>query len=150
MHYGQRPLTQNKYVVFPLLSVATKVNVSQILGWAVLVRIDGLTYSFLGAVPEGTASMNGTVNVTNTVITPTQTVVAAQAGPMQVNLTFLNPIEVRNLLLTPLIISADSTFFQPGDWVKQSIPFSYLALSAKSLDGAAHTVQVYSDVTGGA
>ena len=88
--------------------MATKVNVSQILGWAVLVRIDGLTYSFLGAVPEGTASMNGTVNVTNTVITPTQTVVAAQAGPMQVNLTFLNPIEVRNLLLTLLIISADT------------------------------------------
>ncbi|KAH9164532.1 hypothetical protein EDB89DRAFT_415428 [Lactarius sanguifluus] len=48
---------------------------------------------------------------------------------MQVNLTFLNPIE-------------------PGDWVKQSIPFSYLALSAKSLDGAVHAVQVYSDVSG--
>jgi hypothetical protein len=60
---------------------------------------------------------------------PFETVVAGQAGPMQVNLTFLNPIE-------------------PGDWVKQSIPFSYLALSAKSLDGAAHNVQVYSDVSG--
>jgi hypothetical protein len=107
----------------------TTSNPKQILGWSVLVRIDGLTYSFLGDVSGGSASLNGTVNVTDTVITPTQTVVAAQAGPMQVNLTFLNPIE-------------------PGDWVKQSIPFSYLALSAKSLDGAAHTVQVYSDVSG--
>ena len=38
--------------------------------------------------------MNGTTNLTNIAITPTQTVVTAQAGPMQVNVTFLNPIEV--------------------------------------------------------
>ncbi|KAI9433020.1 hypothetical protein H4582DRAFT_1820406 [Lactarius indigo] len=102
----------------------------QILGWSVLVRIDGSTYSFLGGVPGNTvASVNVTVNITGTVITPTQTVVSAQAGPMEFNLTFLNPIE-------------------PGDWVKQSIPFSYLALSAESLDGAAHNVQVYSDISG--
>jgi hypothetical protein len=112
------------------------------------VRIDGSTYAFLGNVPGGSARVNGTVNVTDTVITPTQTVVAAQAGPMQVNLTFLNPIEVRNHLLAQLF--PRTPCFQPGDWVKQSIPFSYLALSAKSLDGAAHTVQVYSDVSGGA
>jgi hypothetical protein len=36
---------------------------------------------------------------------------------------------------------------EPGDWVKQSIPFSYLSLNAKSLDGAAHAVQVYSDLS---
>jgi Domain of unknown function (DUF5127) len=38
---------------------------------------------------------------------------------------------------------------KPGDWVKQSIPFSYLAFTANSLDGASHAVQVYSDVSGG-
>src|SRR5882757_7594258 len=38
---------------------------------------------------------------------------------------------------------------KPGDWVKQSIPFSYLAFTANSLDGARHAVQVYSDVSGG-
>ncbi len=125
-----------------------KVIVSQILGWSVFVRVDGLTYSFLGGVPGNTvAAVNATVNVTGTVITPTQTVIAAQAGPMQVNLTFLNPIEVRSHLLVQL--SPLTPPFQPGDWVKQSIPFSYLAFSAKSLDGAAHTVQVYSDVSGG-
>ncbi|KAI9433022.1 hypothetical protein H4582DRAFT_2188478 [Lactarius indigo] len=102
----------------------------QALGWSVFVRIDGLTYSFLGGDPGDTvASVNATVDVTNIIITPTQTVVSAQAGLMEFNLTFLNPIE-------------------PGDWVKQSIPFSYLALSAKSLDGAAHNVQVYSDISG--
>ncbi|KAH9021639.1 hypothetical protein EDB84DRAFT_1580788 [Lactarius hengduanensis] len=102
----------------------------QILGWSVFVRIDGSTYSFLGGFPGNTGtSVNVTVNITETVITPTQTVVSAQAGPMEFNLTFLNPIE-------------------PGDWVKQSIPFSYLALTAKSLDGAVHNVQVYSDISG--
>ena len=67
---------------------------------------------------------------------------------MQFNLTFLNPIEVRDILVA--ILSLLTPSIQPGDWVKQSIPFSYLALSAESLDGAAHAVQVYSDVTGGA
>jgi hypothetical protein len=47
---------------------------------------------------------------------------------MQFNLTFLNPIE-------------------PDDYVKQSIPFSYMSLTAKSLDGSAHAVQVYSDLS---
>ena len=106
-NYGQRLLTQTKYVVFPSPAVATQVIVLQILGWAVLVRIDGLTYSFLGDQP--TSYLNGTVNVTDTVITPTQTVVAAQAGPMQVNLTFLNPIEVRTHL-TNSVIPTDNSF----------------------------------------
>jgi hypothetical protein len=65
----------------------------QILGWSVLVRVDGLTYSFLGDVVL--SILNGTVNLTSHTVTPTQTVVTGQAGPMQVNLTFLNPIEVR-------------------------------------------------------
>ncbi|KAH9020444.1 hypothetical protein EDB85DRAFT_2194688 [Lactarius pseudohatsudake] len=46
---------------------------------------------------------------------------------MQINLTFLNPIEHE-------------------DWVKQSIPFSYMLLTAESLDGTAHAMQVYSDL----
>jgi hypothetical protein len=66
---------------------------SQILGWSVFVRVDGLTYLFQGDTDA--AFFNGTANSTNIKITPTQTVVTAQAGPMQVNLTFLNPIEVR-------------------------------------------------------
>ena len=49
-----------------------------------------MTYSFLG----DSILVNGTVNLTDIVVAPTQTAVTAQAGPMQVNLTFLNPIEV--------------------------------------------------------
>ena len=32
--------------------------------------------------------------------------------------------------------------------IRQSIPFSYMSFTAKSLDGANHAVQVYSDVSG--
>jgi hypothetical protein len=123
-------------------------SLCQILGWSVLLRVDGLTYSFLGDASGDLGNLNGTVNLTNVAVTPTQTVVTARAGTMQVNLTFLNPIEV--------CFHSSATFNvlhtrrpKPRDWVKQSIPFSYMAFTASSLDGAAHSVQVYSDVSGG-
>jgi hypothetical protein len=66
----------------------------QILGWSVLVRVDGLTYSFLGDVDPNL--INGTVNLNSTffAIGPTYTQLSGNAGPMQVILRFLNPIEV--------------------------------------------------------
>ncbi|KAI9446258.1 hypothetical protein H4582DRAFT_1804781 [Lactarius indigo] len=90
----------------------------------VLVRVDNHTSMFLGDGTYDPAFLQ--VNLTNTVLSPTQTVLIAQAGPMQINLTFLNPIE-------------------HGNWVKQSIPLSYMSLTAKSLDNVAHSVQVYSE-----
>ena len=65
-------------------------SLSQGFNWLALVRVDGVTYSFVTF-----GSSYNIVNLTNVVVTPTQTILAAQAGPMQVNLTFLNPIEVR-------------------------------------------------------
>ena len=66
---------------------------------------------------------------------------------MQVNLTFLNPIEV--CLSSSYPDSSYVRHSKRGDWVKQSIPFSYITFAAKSLDGSAHAVQVYTDVSGG-
>ncbi|KAH8980361.1 hypothetical protein EDB86DRAFT_3052194 [Lactarius hatsudake] len=94
-----------------------------VLNLVVLVRVDNSTYLFLG----NASTVNTTVNLTTVVISPTQTKLIAEAGPMQINLTFLNPIE-------------------PEDWVKQSIPFSYMSLTAESLDGTAHATQMYSDL----
>jgi len=58
------------------------------------VRVDGLTYSFLGDVDPNL--VNGTVNLNSTyfAIGPTYTQLSGRAGPMQVILRFLNPIEV--------------------------------------------------------
>ena len=62
----------------------------QPLSIPVHVRVKNITYSFLG----GSSWVNGSVNLTNIVISPTQTKLTAEAGPMQFNLTLLNPIEV--------------------------------------------------------
>ena len=59
-----------------------------------IVRVDNTAYSLLGYPYP----IFNTVNLTNTVITPTQTQITAEAGPMQFNLTYLNPIEVRTRL----------------------------------------------------
>lgn len=110
------------------------------------MRVDNVTYSVVGSADLGV--INGTANLTDIVITPTQTLVTSQVGPMQVNLTFLNPIEVR-LDSSVRFKRIHMHHSKPGDWVKQSIPFSYISFTATSLDGSAHTVQLYTDVSGG-
>ena len=40
-------------------------------------------------------------------------------------------------------------FIQTSDAVKQSIPFSYVSIEAKSRDGLSHSVQVYCDISAG-
>ncbi|KAI0358680.1 DUF1793-domain-containing protein [Trametes cingulata] len=95
-----------------------------IMGWAGKIRVDGQTYSWMGQdyAPPLAA------NVTNVQITPTRSIFVMQAGPMNVTVTFLSPIE-------------------PADWVLQSLPFSYVSVEASSLDGQSHNVQVYSDIS---
>ncbi|RPD54725.1 hypothetical protein L226DRAFT_560384 [Lentinus tigrinus ALCF2SS1-7] len=95
-----------------------------IIGWAGRMRVDGVTYSWMGS----DQIWNNTATVVSTQITPTRSIFVMQAGPMNVTVTFLSPIE-------------------PSDWVNQSIPFSYVSVEAQSLDGAAHDVQVYSDIS---
>ena len=58
------------------------------------MRVDGLTYSLLG---NGVSNLvNTTVNSTSVSSSPGNTFLGGQAGPMVVNLTFSNPIEVRS------------------------------------------------------
>ena len=52
------------------------------------------------------------------------------AGLVEMNITFLSPIT-------------------PSDLKRQSLIFSYLDVSVTSTDGAAHDVQLYTDVTAG-
>jgi len=109
------------------------------------VRVDGAAYSIYGASSTTSEIKQLNVsdaNITNTVMAPTQITLITQAGPMQVNMSFFNPVEVRFLqLIEPRLTQP----FQPGDWVRQSIPFSYLSIMAQSLDGSTHKMEVYSD-----
>ena len=60
------------------------------------------------------------------------------------------PKSHRGLSLLFHLLRMPTYLSKPADWVKQSIPFSYIAFTAKSLDGLAHALQVYTDVSGGA
>ncbi|KZV70717.1 hypothetical protein PENSPDRAFT_607034 [Peniophora sp. CONT] len=67
-------------------------------------------------------------------LTPTSSVLFYQAGPVNLTVTFLSPIEA-------------STYRSLGDFVKQSIPASYVALDVQATDGASHSIQVYTDIS---
>ncbi|RPD76749.1 hypothetical protein L226DRAFT_611194 [Lentinus tigrinus ALCF2SS1-7] len=94
------------------------------ISWGGNIRVDGLTYAWMGQYNL----QNSTANVTDIKITPTRSIFTMQAGPMNVTVTFLTPIE-------------------PSDWVNQSTPFSYISVEAQSLDGAAHLVQFYTELS---
>ena len=91
-----------------------------------------------------------TANITGLQITPTRTIYEMVVGPMNLTVTFLSPIEVSHCWLRSRMstdCSATVGYTQPADWVRQSTPFSYVAVEATSRDGASHSIQLYSDIT---
>ncbi|KAF7794747.1 hypothetical protein EIP86_005885 [Pleurotus ostreatoroseus] len=96
--------------------------------WVGLIQIDhARTFTWLGD-PNDVSGLNRSV-LTNIEITPTRTIMNMTAGPLDLSITFLSPIE-------------------PDNPVLQSLPFTYMSLEATSNDGQSHEVQVYSDITG--
>ncbi|VDB91944.1 unnamed protein product [Peniophora sp. CBMAI 1063] len=100
------------------------VNPSTVLGWAGMVRIDGISYVWLGDMQNAQPTTVKNVN-----ITATRSIFTLEAGPMELTVSFLSPIE-------------------PGDFVRQSMPFSYVSFEARALDDQSHAVEVYSDISG--
>jgi len=89
--------------------------------------VDGTTYTWMG----NPMPLPDTVNQTSFTYTSTRsTFIMSVANLVQMNITFLSPVT-------------------PTDMMRQSLPFSYLDVSVTSTDGAAHEVQLYSDVTAG-
>ncbi|KAJ7073128.1 hypothetical protein C8F01DRAFT_269171 [Mycena amicta] len=109
-------------VVNPMMTFPKFWNDEHIEAWAGYIRIDGVAYRWLGATAEGEPS-----TWLNTSITPTRTIISFKAGPLELNVTFLSPIE-------------------PDDLVRQSFPFSYVYLEGTASDGKAHDVQIYADI----
>ncbi|KAF7352677.1 DUF1793-domain-containing protein [Mycena venus] len=97
------------------------------LGWAGFVKVDGTSYVFLGTPAVSGTTFSKAVQKSSK-FTSTQSIFVLSAGPVDITVTFLSPVE-------------------PTDLVKQSIPFSYMAVSAAATDGKSHTVQVYSDIS---
>lgn len=114
----------------------------QIFGWSGYIRVDGSSFVWLG-------NLLPTTNLTNLAITPTRTIFTLQAGPMQLNVTFLSPIEVRRVSIRKIKTSLIYNLAKPSDLVRQSLPFSFVYVEVASTDGNQHSVQIYSDVTAG-
>lgn len=97
-----------------------------ITGWAGLIRVDNVTYTWLGA-PPGPALVNQTAfEYTSTKSIFTQNV----NNQVQLTVTFLSPIT-------------------PNDYKRQSLIFTYLDVVVESIDGSEHVVELYSDISAG-
>ncbi|KAI0092705.1 hypothetical protein BDY19DRAFT_1054180 [Irpex rosettiformis] len=96
-----------------------------IVGWAGYIKVDNITYLFLGApnLPDTQKAVQKSMEFTST-----RSTFILTAGPVELTAEFLSPIE-------------------PHDFVMQSFPFSYLTLTTSSNDGKPHFVQLYTDMT---
>lgn len=129
-----------------MTSAVRSSDIVKILGWAGHIRVDGTNYRWLGDDAQA-PSIPG--NLTGKQFTPTRSIFQVQAGPMNLNVTFLSPIEVRSLSFLIMELIYLKTKLQPQDWVKQSFPFAYITVEGSSADGLPHNVQLYSDISGG-
>jgi hypothetical protein len=107
-----------------------------------IARIDGNSYLFMGDptivldIPNGNYGTPSTVQdfelalqQTGLEVTPTRSTFTLEGGGVQLVVEFLSPVE-------------------PGDLRRQSIPLSYVLISARSTDGRTHDVQIYADISG--
>ncbi|KGQ09714.1 hypothetical protein BBAD15_g4949 [Beauveria bassiana D1-5] len=95
-------------------------------GWQGFIKVDGKTYNWMGNHPS-----TDFANQTAQYYTSTKTeFVMDVGGKVELTVSFLSPVF-------------------PDDHRRQSIPFSYMSVKVKSIDRHAHSVQIYSDVTGG-
>ncbi|WP_245687356.1 glutaminase family protein [Streptacidiphilus griseoplanus] len=93
-----------------------------------LAVIDGVPYLFLGAPNMPGHVLRGMVQ-RSLEITATRSHYLFEAGGVELDLTFLSPVE-------------------PGDLRRQSMPLSYLRAQVRSTDDAAHDVALYFDISG--
>lgn len=122
----------------------------QNLGWFSSVVVDGTAYKLMGDTNDPPILP---ANQTAVEFTPTRTSFIFTAGTMQINMSFISPIEVSASLSEFLatLYSVDLCLFlrtQPTDLVRQSLPFSYVTMSASSLDGNAHALRVFINISG--
>ncbi|KAJ5753360.1 uncharacterized protein N7511_007513 [Penicillium nucicola] len=96
----------------------------QDLGWSIIVRVDGQAYSLMG-VPNPEANDIRPAIVHRAEFTTTHSVFNLMAGSVEVTLDFLSPVS-------------------PSNYVRQSLPFSYLTVHVSAPES--QIIQVYSDI----
>jgi hypothetical protein len=90
-----------------------------------MIRVDGVTYTWMGAPgPQAVTQKAFTYTATSSQFT------MDVGGKVEMNITFTSPIT-------------------PNDMKRQSLLFSYLQAQVYSIDGAKHSVQLYTDISAG-
>ncbi|KAF7890953.1 uncharacterized protein EAF02_001278 [Botrytis sinoallii] len=97
----------------------------QNLIWSVIARVDNVTWNIFGVASPGTGTRYGTT--TSAKYTSTHSIFNVTAGNVTFSLDFFSPVST-------------------GNYLRQSLPFSYLTISAGTT--AATDVQIYSDISG--
>ncbi|KAI9657961.1 MAG: hypothetical protein M1821_002618 [Bathelium mastoideum] len=95
------------------------------LNWSVIANVDNETYNIFGVSSPSNGSKSGTLLSGN--YTSTHTVFEISAGNALITLDFFSPVSLT-------------------DYVRQSLPFSYLSVTASGLNGQSPNVLVYSDI----
>ncbi len=76
------------------------LTIRQNLGWSGLVRINGVTWEWLGGQGTGADGIKVPA-LTDLKITPTRTIYTQQAGDVRLTIIYLNPTEVGSLMWVP-------------------------------------------------
>ncbi|KAG5990664.1 hypothetical protein E4U54_004051, partial [Claviceps lovelessii] len=96
-----------------------------IQAWQGFIKVDGKNYNWMGAAAGAPHVDQLSMDYTSTRTNFNMSV----AGKVSMNIEFLSPV-------------------YPDDLRRQSIPFSYMNVAVRSLDGASHKVQLYADISG--
>ncbi|KAF7911771.1 uncharacterized protein EAE98_011886 [Botrytis deweyae] len=97
----------------------------QNLMWSVIARVDNVTWNLFGVASPGAGTRYGTT--TSAKYTSTHSIFNVTAGNVTFSLDFFSPVST-------------------GNYLRQSLPFSYLTISAGTT--AATDIQIYSDISG--
>jgi hypothetical protein len=102
---------------------------AQAYSWAGFIRVDGVPYHWLGNyLPVNGSTLLGIT------VTPTRTILAHQAGPMQFNVTFLSPIEVHAALSSLRCIHAEDHAVRLAKRLGPPVPSIQLFIRGRSFD----------------
>ncbi|QIS09980.1 glutaminase family protein [Nocardia arthritidis] len=98
----------------------------QITALTGIVRVDGAAYLFAGAVGSPELPVLQQVSIS---VTATRSIFVFDGGGIELTVTFFSPVDLSDLR-------------------RQSVPMSYITVTARCVDGGSHDVAVYLDITG--
>ncbi|KAK9899072.1 putative glutaminase A [Cystobasidium minutum MCA 4210] len=98
------------------------------LPWCGTVLVDGQAYTWMG-IPSNCAPGGIQATQRSMSFTASKTTFVMRAGTVDITIDFLSPVT-------------------PKDLVRQSLPYSYMEVTASPNDNASHSVQIYTDITG--